>query len=243
MNQQREVIYGLRRELMQEPDMEAVLDGFLADLLDDVYAPLEEAKGEPPAETRSQAVMRLLDICNLSRALPDFGPESDLPDRETARVAVTGIFAMLREEAGAIYADILRFFLLEELDRCWKEHLRSMDYLREGIGLRGYGQRDPKLEYKREGFEMFQAMLFRIREGAVRSLTRVRVQKPAEEAAEPPAEFRHKAALPSGGSRPQGPAAKPGNHRMEAERPKVGRNDPCPCGSGKKYKKCCGANG
>ena len=114
--------------------------------------------------------------------------------------------AQLREEAGPLYADLLRYFLLEELDRGWKEHLRNMDFLRDGIGLRGYGQRDPKLEYKREGFNMFQELLVHIREGAFRALTRVRVEQRPTEIAKP------------------------------------GRNDPCPCGSGKKYKKCCGAN-
>ena len=107
--------------------------------------------------------------------------------------------AQLREEAGPLYADLLRYFLLEELDRGWKEHLRNMDFLRDGIGLRGYGQRDPKLEYKREGFNMFQELLVHIREGAFRALTRVRVeQRPTEvaeevvAAPEPEPMFQHK---------------------------------------------------
>ena len=281
MNQQREVIYGLRRDLMMQPAIEPVLYEFLDELLDDIYAPLEADKHGADASINAQVMARLLDVLNIARVLPDLTPDSEPPSREAAREAVTSIFAILRQDAGPIYEDVLRYFLLEELDRNWKDHLRSMDHLREGIGLRGYGQRDPKLEYKKEGFAMFQELVFRIREGALRALTRVRVQQPQEAApaetpegaesdaavpsdgraeessaaspapapeaapsaeptapAETPAAFRHKenpaASAPMGRSRPAA-------HHIESEQPKVGRNDPCPCGSGKKYKKCCGA--
>lgn len=189
------------------------------------------------------------------------------------------ILSQLKEESGEIYRDILRFFMLEELDRCWKDHLRSMDYLREGIGLRGYGQRDPKLEYKREGFNMFQQMLYRIHEelsapSPVSVSSRERnlpipglggadpdsdaPASPAPEAAEAPgtpapgrasadgtgsetsAAFRHKESPAA--AAPVGPSSVRGDsHTISQEHPRVGRNDPCPCGSGKKYKKCCGA--
>ena len=118
---------------------------------------------------------------NIDRVLPGDAP---LPTREEAQELVLSIMAQLREEAGPLYADLLRYFLLEELDRGWKEHLRNMDFLRDGIGLRGYGQRDPKLEYKREGFNMFQELLVHIREGAFRALTRVRVEQRPTEVAE-----------------------------------------------------------
>ena len=124
-----------------------------------------------------------------------------------------------------------------------------MDALRDGIGLRGYGQRDPKLEYKREGFQMFQEMLFRIRESVCRALTRVHVRReeaPAPDAAEglpqesgeaaPAAaalDLKHKDGMESAEYSSAGLKEAPA-------RAKVGRNDPCPCGSGLKYKKCCG---
>ena len=139
---------------------------------------------------------RLSEVMNIDRVLPGDAP---LPTREEAQELVLSIMAQLREEAGPLYADLLRYFLLEELDRGWKEHLRNMDFLRDGIGLRGYGQRDPKLEYKREGFNMFQELLVHIREGAFRALTRVRVeQRPTEvaeevvAAPEPEPMFQHK---------------------------------------------------
>ena len=247
MNQQREVIYALRRELMVEDDLSPVLEEFLSDVLDVVYAPLDSATPDTLAETQAAVMARLRDIFNLDRVLP---PDAPLPEREQTEALVHGMLDELKAAAGESYRDIERYFLLEELDRCWKEHLRNMDALRDGIGLRGYGQRDPKLEYKREGFEMFQDMLFQIRESVFRALTRVRVQmvSPEEEEARAAAEreaiareFRHReepAELSySGGA--ETAAEAPARTPVRAA-PRVGRNDPCPCGSGKKYKKCCG---
>ncbi|MGF0009180.1 preprotein translocase subunit SecA [Desulfovibrio sp. SGI.102] len=255
MNQQREVIYTLRRDMMVEEDLEPVLSEFRNDILDDAYTPLEQADTDTAIELRKALQARLADVFNLGRVLAADAP---VPDRAGCEECIHQIFQQLREEAGPLYQDILRYFLLEELDRTWKEHLRNMDALRDGIGLRGYGQKDPKLEYKREGFEMFQSMLFQIREGVFRALTRVHVQ-PAEPA---PAEDAVEGGnAPAEAPQQEAPKAKPtlslrhkenddlaysgsqttdaGNQPAKAK-PRVGRNDPCPCGSGKKYKKCCG---
>jgi len=138
-----------------------------------------------------------------------------------------------------------RHFMLEEIDTQWIDHLRAMDQLREGIGLRGYGQRDPKFEYKKEGYSMFTAMLARIQQNVSTKLMRVHVQASESSAGgdgqEVPKEFKHKqrrmvmgpseGAAAASGDRGQ---AKP----VVRDAPRVGRNDPCPCGSGKKYKKC-----
>ncbi len=245
MNQQREVIYTLRRDFMQMEDLEPAVEEFTADVLDDAYGPL--LTGETPSQEAQDAVRaRLRDVFTLDRVYPADGP---LPSREEAETLIRSIFAELKAESGEIHTDVLRYFLLEELDRCWKEHLRNMDALRDGIGLRGYGQKDPKLEYKREGFEMFQAMIFRIRESVCRALTRVHVQQQeaedpalvegagqeeaARESRQPELDLRHKDTT-------QEAAYIAGNVREEAHHAKVGRNDLCPCGSGKKYKKCCG---
>lgn len=245
MNQQRTVIYSLRRDLMQEPDLEPILNEYLSDLLDDMYAGLEISKAARDIEDEKPVRARLSEVMNIDRVLPGDAP---LPTREEAQELVLSIMAQLREEAGPLYADLLRYFLLEELDRGWKEHLRNMDFLRDGIGLRGYGQRDPKLEYKREGFNMFQELLVHIREGAFRALTRVRVeQRPTEvaeevvAAPEPEPMFQHKAQPQqlSYSNEPEDLLGAPAQAKAEN---KPGRNDPCPCGSGKKYKKCCGAN-
>ena len=202
------------------------------------------------------------------------------------------IFAELEKESGEVYKDILRYFLLEEVDRAWKEHLRNMDALRDGIGLRGYGQRDPKLEYKREGFQMFEVLLMVIRESVFKALTRVHVQPQPEQAGgdaqpgngeplqlteemnsepsraaaeaamaaeaaqkeareeqqehvrsakEMPEDFRHKDVTQdlrySGTEEDQDLFKKKEPYRAKK---KPGRNDPCPSGSGQKYKNCCG---
>ena len=255
MNQQREVIYTLRRDMMVEEDLEPVLSEFRNDILDDAYTPLEQADTDTAIELHKALQARLADVFNLGRVLAADAP---VPDRAGCEECIHQIFQQLREEAGPLYQDILRYFLLEELDRTWKEHLRNMDALRDGIGLRGYGQKDPKLEYKREGFEMFQSMLFQIREGVFRALTRVHVQ-PAEPA--PAEDAVEEGNAPAEAPQQEAPKAKPtlslrhkenddlaysgsqttdaGNQPAKAK-PRVGRNDPCPCGSGKKYKKCCG---
>ena len=257
MNQQREVIYTLRRDMMVEEDLEPVLSEFRNDILDDAYTPLEQADTDTAIELRKALQARLADVFNLGRVLAADAP---VPDRAGCEECIHQIFQQLREEAGPLYQDILRYFLLEELDRTWKEHLRNMDALRDGIGLRGYGQKDPKLEYKREGFEMFQSMLFQIREGVFRALTRVHVQ-PAEPA--PAEDAVEEGNAPAEAPQQEAPKAKPtlslrhkenddlaysgsqttdaGNQPAKAK-PRVGRNDPCPCGSGLKYKKCCGRN-
>ena len=256
MNQQREVIYSLRRDTMMLDDVEETVLEFLDDVLMDIYEPVHAAKDNLEEEQEAVVMGRLVEIFNL----PRFWHNKELPAEEDTKNGVLGILNSLKTGAPDVYRDILRYFLLEELDRCWKEHLLSMDHLRDGIGLRGYGQRDPKQEYKREGFSLFQDMLFRMRESVFKSLTRVRLQQEAdEEALEAAAEaayaeleeqreksaskmgmdFTHKernTSLSYSGSEEE--AGKQATVKREA--PKVGRNDDCPCGSGKKYKKCCG---
>ena len=278
MNQQREVIYALRRDAMQAKDLTGLVCEFRDDLLNDIYNELENGSGDNLEETRKSVRAQLEEYFQLSRVLPQDAP---LPDIEETRKLFMDILAQLKDELAMSFQavgneeearlaaqeegieyeeyvarnaqksldDILRYVVLEELDRCWKEHLRNMDALRDGIGLRGYGQRDPKLEYKREGFLMFENLLIVIRQNIMRTLTRVhiRVQLPEEHEEEPrdimdPAELRHSdslesAVLSSGSST----ADEDGKQQPVRNTKKaIGRNDPCPCGSGKKYKKCCG---
>jgi preprotein translocase subunit SecA len=173
---------------------------------------------------------KLAEIFDITRVLPG----TELPEREQAAASVHEILGVLKQDAGEQYPEILRFFHLESLDRNWKEHLLNMDHLKEGIGLRGYGQKDPKQEYKREGFELFQDLLFRIKENTLRALCHLRIEKaPAED------EFKHEEQdtdLNYAGAGSADAKKEPVRRKDE----KVGRNDPCPCGSGKKYKKCCG---
>ena len=152
--QQREVIYSLRREFMTTEDMQPTVEEFVDDLLMDVYEPLENKKNhaEPVEELRTMVRAKLDEIFALERVRGS----GVFVDKDDARAAILGILDELRLAAPDQYQDILRFFLLDALDRNWKDHLLQMDYLKEGIGLHGYAQRDPKQEYKREGFELFE---------------------------------------------------------------------------------------
>ena len=234
MNQQREVIYSLRREFMTTEDMQPTVEEFVDDLLMDVYEPLENKKNhaEPVEELRTMVRAKLDEIFALERVRGS----GVFVDKDDARAAILGILDELRLAAPDQYQDILRFFLLDALDRNWKDHLLQMDYLKEGIGLRGYAQRDPKQEYKREGFELFEDLLFRIRENTMKALTHLRVEVVRQE------ELRHEEqenVKYAGGGEP----AETRPDTVRRAEPKVGRNDLCPCGSGQKYKKCCGRKG
>ncbi len=142
-----------------------------------------------------------------------------------------------------------RMIMLQVVDSQWKDHLLAMDHLKEGIGLRGYGQKDPLIEYKREGFEMFEAMEVRIARDTLAFLMKVQVNVEAQASAEAGELAALPLAPPGGGRRRREPAGMPTRALRPAAAPalapatkaRVGRNDPCPCGSGKKYKKCCGA--
>jgi len=121
--------------------------------------------------------------------------------------------------------------MLQSLDNHWKDHLLAMDHLKEGIGLRGYGQKDPKREYQREGYEMFLDMVEQVKEDVVQKICMVHVQR-EEELARVHQEGRGMNTFEQGGDGETG--------TVKRTNQKVGRNDPCPCGSGLKYKKCCG---
>ncbi|MDR2825831.1 MAG: preprotein translocase subunit SecA [Deltaproteobacteria bacterium] len=272
MNQQREVIYSLRHEAMFAEDVDGLTREFITDVLDIEYTPVLAAKDELEPDQAELVKARLQELFNLTRIWPEGFPDGKaLPDYEEAKDGVFGLLNELKVLAPELYDSVLRYFLLEAVDRCWKEHLLSMDQLRDGIGLRGYGQRDPKQEYKREGFSLFHAMLDQIKENVCRDLTRARIKVEqvadasgqeqvnsaksggASETAHEdnqrresrtkklsPTQFRHKESkalsYSAGASASQ---AKPAT--VKRDLPKVGRNDDCPCGSGKKYKKCCGA--
>ncbi len=256
MNQQRTVIYDLRKDIILEEDIQPVVEEFADEVFAEIFYSEHDKKNQTE-EHRAEIGAKLLDVCNIGRMIPEFLTAQSTPiTQEECKNVLQSILTELQLEAGPIYQDILRYFVLEELDRAWKDHLKSMDYLREGIGLRG--QRDPKLEYKREGFELFQNMLYQIKEGALRALTRVRIQKQEEQSLEQAentdggqeqnqekepeqrAELRHREVKTQENSG-QNTTLEAKNNPVHAQ-DKIGRNDPCPCGSGKKYKKCHGAH-
>ncbi|NDV20450.1 preprotein translocase subunit SecA [Pseudodesulfovibrio sp. JC047] len=231
MNQQREAIYGLRHNLMKAKEVEELARDYADDLLDDILEPALTMK-DADQETLDSVRARLEEVFNFERFAA--WHEVELPTREQAAEWVDDIFAYLRASTGEHYQEILRYFMLDSLDRNWKEHLLNMDHLRDGIGLRGYGQKDPKQEYKREGFELFSELVYTIKENALRAFSHLRIEAEVRDE-----EFKHE------GSE----ELEYTDHETEQDKkvapvkkaPKVSRNAPCPCGSGKKYKKCCGA--
>jgi preprotein translocase subunit SecA len=159
-----------------------------------------------------------------------------------------------------VVRELEKGIMLRQLDTQWKEHIAALDYLRQGIHLRGYAQRNPKQEYKREAFEMFSDMLDRVKHDTIALLSKIQIRRPEDVAAveAPPSpatnlRFQHAAAptlaaavpppqpraAPAGMPLPSGGEPEPASPFVRAER-KVGRNEPCPCGSGKKFKQCHG---
>ena len=130
---------------------------------------------------------------------------------------------------------LMKVLLLQTIDSQWKDHLLSIDHLKEGIGLRGYGQRNPKQEYKKEAFGLFMEMMGRIRQEVIQKLFRIQLAK-EDDVARMEAEQRRRRLVLNRVGGGEDHTKKP----VTRDEDKVGRNDPCPCGSGQKYKKCCG---
>ncbi|MGB5211849.1 MAG: preprotein translocase subunit SecA [Gammaproteobacteria bacterium] len=254
-NDQRKVVYQQRTELMAAEDIEDWVLGLREEVLQEL---VEE---HIPAES----VEEQWDLEGLQRTLEsDFAAKLEIADwvEHDHSLDQERIQERVIEEAGALYAEkvksigepVMRHFekavMLQQLDTQWKEHLAAMDYLRQGIHLRGYAQKNPKQEYKREAFQMFSEMLDRVKRDTVSILSRVQIRTEEEvealerqrrEAAK--MKFQHAEApaatgsgTPAQASRPEAPQHEP----FVREQPKVGRNEPCPCGSGKKYKQCHG---
>jgi preprotein translocase subunit SecA len=281
MNKQREAVYGLRRQLLEGVDqkdliLEDYVAGILSDLLDQ-HCPIKSHPADWDIKGLKEAIFTRFGV--------DIQAEGLKPETLNRQELGDAIFGKLRARYEAkeklIGADAMRYhermIMLSVLDQQWKDHLLNMDHLKEGIGLRGYGQRDPLVEYKRESFDMFEAMMQRFQEDTVRYLYLMQVisrgERPAAEREAAPASgapVRSAADADGNGRRPPRSIATSVDDLEEAfqrrkrreleqarmagagdRQPvqqvvrsgaKIGRNDPCPCGSGKKYKRCCGAS-
>jgi len=244
MNQQRDVIYSQRRELLQADDVHDVIE----DMQTDYASRLEHefVEGHPEEwqldELRDALKERLSIEADPKSWLDNDAVESSdnmgtqilelLQAHMAAKENITGVEQMRNFE---------KYLILQILDHHWKEHLLAMDHLRQSVGLRGYAQKQPIQEYKRESFELFESMLGKVREETMHALHRVQVE--VEQAApaieQPMQEMDININYNLGeDDEPQQP-----QQTYKREHPKVGRNDPCPCGSGKKYKQCHGKRG
>jgi preprotein translocase subunit SecA len=244
MNKQREAVYTLRRSILEGREGKEYILNASTDIVEylfEVHYP-EDARDHPDeAELNAELYDYFgvdLKACNVE--LGEMG-------RDAAKEAVLDSVTRRYEQKEAqIGPDMMRlherYLLLQVIDQQWKDHLLNVDHLKEGIGLRGYGQRDPLIEYKKESFEIFQSMMERIQDRVVKYLwkTEIVVEREGEEReaqrvqrAVPPPKPKQQPMYFSGSAGAEPLTVK----RKEA---KVGRNDPCPCGSGKKYKKCHG---
>jgi preprotein translocase subunit SecA len=252
MNTQRKIIYGERRQLLESEDIREVVEGMLEEALDavlDLYANAETYPEEWDMVGLAEAVKRQFDLQvswtkeeteALTRALLKDDLLQKIQSAYRAKEAQVGSEMMRYLE---------RMILLQVVDSQWKDHLLAMDHLKEGIGLRGYGQKDPLIEYKREGFEMFEAMEARIAKEAVEYLMKVQVAVEPQRIAEA-ADLSRVPLAPAGDGRRRREREATPNRSLKpaaaapavaAPRAKIGRNEPCPCGSGKKYKFCHGS--
>jgi len=227
MNKQREVIYAQRRQILRGKTLDEDIMEMAGELVDEIVE--EYTAHKLPEEW---------DLKGLGDALyRQFGFRVSLENldgdlHEVLFDLVKERLQAKREEIGPeLFQQLQQMVMLQIVDNHWKEHLLSMDHLRDGIGLRGYAQVDPLREYQREGYEMFMDLINRIQADSVGTLFYLQVQPYHE----PPPEARPQA-TPMAYSHGGEGGAPP----KQRQKKKVGRNDPCPCGSGKKYKKCCG---
>jgi preprotein translocase subunit SecA len=242
MNKQRESIYTLRRSILEGREgKDYILNAAdeIVEFLVDTHIPEDAREDVNEAELNAE----LFDYFGVD--LKSAGVDIRAMRRDDVRDRITkAVNTRYEEKEAQVGGEVMRlhekYLLLQVIDQQWKDHLLNIDHLKEGIGLRGYGQRDPLIEYKKESFDLFQEMMERIQDRVVKFLWKIDVVVEQEGEERPRAPQR--APLPpkqqpmffSGSQGPQAPVVK---KREE----KVGRNDPCPCGSGKKYKKCHGA--
>jgi preprotein translocase subunit SecA len=234
MNKQREVIYTQRREILSGVDLR---ESFL-EMMDETVEDLVEAYAI------DKVIAEEWDWEGITQSVhQSFGFQFEIPEETMTRLTPQNFRELLREKVHEVFqgrlesfgeelADhLIKVIMLQTIDAQWKDHLLSIDHLKEGIGLRGYGQKDPQQEYKREAYQLFMDMITRIRQEVVEKIFWVQIAR--EEDVEELEQQQRKQRLVFNLSEdvPQQPA----------KSNKVGRNDPCPCGSGKKYKKCCGA--
>ena len=259
-NDQRQVIYQQRLQLMQSESIADTIEGLREEVIVDLVG-----QHIPPESLSEQ-----WDLPGLQQELrAEFGSEQPLQQwlDEDDRLDESGLIDRILQQIESEYAGkqagfeasnidmrlVEKQVMLQLLDQRWKEHLASMDQLRQGIHLRAYAQKQPKQEFKRESFELFQTLLYNIKYDVIRTLSRMQLENPEELAAaerqrraqaEQQMQFQHAAATELGASQADGAKEQPVRAApFVRDDRKVGRNEPCPCGSGKKYKQCCGRAG
>ncbi len=237
MNRQREVIYRQRKEVLSGENIKETIETILDEMVEDMVATFCPDKAAPAEWNWESLTADFVSQFNFVAEMPDpdrglkpVDLEDDLKEQVAKRLAErTETFTP------PVMEHLMKVLLLQTIDSKWKDHLLSIDHLKEGIGMRAYAQKNPKEEYKREAYALFMEMMGRIRQEVAQKLFRVQLAREEEVAEMEAAQRRERLAL-ARQSGPQAVAQGP----IKRETAKVGRNDDCPCGSGKKYKKCCG---
>lgn len=236
MNVQRETIYSQRRRVLEGENIKDSILDMLEMFIEDTIANFTEGL-DNPEDWNIEGILKYLESVFLAKGAIKIS-ENQVYDltRESLKTKILDkaieLYEQKEEEVGSdIMREAERVILLRTVDEKWTDHIDAMDQLRQGIGLRAYGQRDPVIEYKLEGYEMFQEMVTNIQADTLRGIYSMKIESEA-----PKREMVAKPIRATHGrdeEKPKKPIVKG---------PKIGRNDPCPCGSGRKYKKCCGSN-
>ncbi|WP_075178769.1 preprotein translocase subunit SecA [Neptunomonas phycophila] len=258
-NDQRTIIYEQRNELMASNDISETIQSIREDIVNTTVSnhippqSLEEQWDIPALERALEAEFAM--TMPIQQWLDEDSTLHEESLRQKIQDQVAGVYAEKEALAGS---ETIRMFekqvMLQVLDTLWKEHLQTMDHLRQGIHLRGYAQKNPKQEYKREAFELFQGLLENIKRDVIKVLSHVQVQQPEqveemeqqrrEQASQQEMSYEHASDSGLNEDESQEPVATDEQNAsvdtFVRDTPKVGRNDPCPCGSGKKYKQCHG---
>jgi preprotein translocase subunit SecA len=239
MNKQREAVYGLRKQLLEGEDQKEYLMGIADDIMIDFvsqYANSETHPDEWDLDGLAIAVQRQFGF--------DYQKEGIDPSQLGSKQLEEALLARAHEKYDQKEAIIgaapmryhERMLMLQIVDAQWKDHLLAMDHLKEGIGLRGYGQRDPLVEYKKESYTLFEELMGRIEEDTLRFLFLLQPVEEKKQAEQIEKRRRRQEFVMSS----QNNGGEGAGRQVKRDAPKVGRNDPCPCGSGKKFKKCHG---
>ena len=258
MNRQREVIYGLRRKIMGggEPVrtfIETALENSVHRLVD-THCPRRADFLEWDWESLARGIHELFNVSLTADELRTRAHDDGVMDRDGLATWLHEFAQQRYEERVAeigipeLWDNFIRDVVLYVIDTHWKDHLYALDHLKEAVGLRGFGQRDPLIEFKRESFQLFEEMLDRMEEAAVKYVYWVQIGTPEKATVKRRVPRRYQYLRPNvDGEAPRaaqssantGPESAGTVTTYRRTRPKIGRNDPCPCGSGKKYKKCC----
>jgi preprotein translocase subunit SecA len=243
MNQQREVIYSQRREVLGGEDLKESVMEIVEEQTEGIVDLFADEKVHPEDWDMKGLQDALYQQFSFRWPLPAAG--DGLNRDRLKEMVVQEAQAIYRKKEEEFGEPMLRYLekviMLQAIDHHWKDHLLSVDQLKEGIGLRGYGQKDPKIEYQKEAYQMFIEMLDRIKKDTVEKLFAIQIAK-EKETQEIKLERKQTFVMSRGGESAQGGGGETENGKgvtIRREGKKIGRNDPCPCGSGKKYKRCC----